>query len=202
MDEMKKTEGEKHFIGIIRADFDPFWVPQKDHGWCWTACQESVFKFYGIEEDQSRIAVKLCGLHISSKNGARISKPAPMNQNINHYVDLDINNKFYTVNIMMSNEPVNARYLLKELQQFRPVIVFSRQLNRSLLVTGAQVHLKEEQAVIKKLYIRDPEAEHILAKGRRVVTSPKKFLDSVQTHWYINTRLLDIPAGYNQIVTF
>lgn len=202
MDGTKKTGEERHFIGISRSDFNPYWVTQKEEGWCWAACQESVFRFYGINEDQSRIAVKLCGLTISRNGEERTSRPAVMKQSVNHYVDLDVDGKFYTLNILMSNEEINPRYLLKELQEFRPIIVHHKKDNRALMITGAQIHISEEQAIIRKLFLRDPDPKYAASKGRRVVTSPKRFLDQVNMHWFVNTRLLDIPSHYNQIISF
>ena len=176
------------YVGITTEEFNYFASTQKNSNWCWAACIQMIFNYYGLEVTQEDIVKRSFRLEEATDLPNVIGDPDAINASLNDW-NLDESGKPYHVESVLRWGPPSPKYLIDELTAKRPVMIGYRSGHNSghaVVITAASYTPSPNGPIIQTLVVRDPMPENSFrGSAGRIEYPGRYFARFIQAHWFI-----------------
>jgi len=180
--------------GIDRSRMDGAYARQRASSWCWAACLQMLFDYYGFHVDQARIVRREFGMDLGGRARNTGAAVGAINGSLRHWLKrLERNGLAARFNIWKGAP--SAQVLLWELQAQRPVLIACdpspwdawQGQGHAMLVIGADYSLDAGgRPRVNSLLVKDPAPRVRDPRDPGTVTHPAAdLLKRVRWYWTV-----------------
>ncbi|HAI75470.1 MAG TPA: hypothetical protein DCM08_04420 [Microscillaceae bacterium] len=172
------------YVGIPSEVLNYYAAAQQKQNWCWAACIQMLFNYYGVDIDQASIVKRTYGQNYRGDAPDVAATYEAIYLNLNNW-SIDAQGKKYVVKAQMGYGSPPPDEVIDELKQGRPVLVGYRTgeaTGHAVLITA----LSYVDKTIGSVVVRDPypTAQNIQNYGR-VEYDAASLMRQVEVYWFV-----------------
>ncbi|MFH0907651.1 MAG: papain-like cysteine protease family protein [bacterium] len=144
------------YVGIDKSRWRYFEDTQHKWNWCWSACIQMVLNYSGVRISQEEIVARVKGFDASgpvNEGGAWCEMTGALNNWM-----IDSLGRSHTIQTSVFEGVPNAKVLVEELRNNRPVVVShqEKETRHAVVVTGVAYVQDPLQPIVRFLEVYDP----------------------------------------------
>ena len=181
-------------VGIPRHKMNYVAAPQMQSQWCWAACIQMIFRYYGVSISQEKIVARTYG---SDAYGSLPNWPGSwqaITANLNNW-DIDSGRQYYAVGASFSHGIPDSAGVIDELRKGHPIILAyasGPNSGHAVVLTGVSYINSYSGPIITTAIVRDPwPSPENIANSGRVEWSGSQLASLIQGYWIIRVLPVD-----------
>jgi hypothetical protein len=179
------------YVGIPTTKFNFYTAAQNNSNWCWAACLQMIFNYYGVNISQEQIVARTYGVDPNGQLPNWTGSLPVITANLNNW-NIDNSGRMYAVAASLNWGAPTPVFLIQELLAQRPVMIGYQSgpnAGHAVVITACSYIQTNAGPIIQTIVVRDPwPSEANIATSGRVEYPGVNLANLIQAHWYIRVQ--------------